>query len=75
MEHLTKKEQASESSSRVVVEEAFWLEGQMTNNEAEYEALIYGLELALKLGVQNLKVLLDSKLVFEQVNKFFEVKD
>ena len=45
----------------------------MTNNEVEYEALIYGLELALKLGVQNLKVLLE--LVSGQVNIAFEEKD
>ena len=59
----------------MIIEEAFRLEKQMTNNEAEYEALIYGLELALKLGVQNLKVLLDSELVSGQVNKTFETKD
>ena len=47
----------------MIIEEAFRLEKQMTNNEVEYEALIYGLELALKLGVQNLKVLLESELV------------
>jgi len=41
----------TESSSGVVIEEAFWLEKQMTNNEEEYKALIYSLELALKLGV------------------------
>ena len=40
-----------ESFSKVIIEEAFRLEKQMTNNEVEYEALIYGLELALKLGV------------------------
>ena len=59
----------------MVIEEAFRLEKPMTNNEAEYEALIYGLELALKLGVQNLKVLLDSELVSGQVNRIFEAKD
>ena len=47
----------------------------MMNNDVEYEALIYGLELALKLGVQNLKVLLDSELVFGQVNRVFKAKD
>ena len=47
----------------------------MTNNEAEYEALSYGLELALKLGVQNLKVMLDSELVSGQVSQIFEAKD
>ena len=40
-----------ESSFGVVVEDAFRLKRHMTNNEAEYKALIYGLELALKLGV------------------------
>ena len=64
-----------ESSSGVIIEEAFRLEKQMTNNEAKYEALIYGLELALKLGVQNLKVLFDPELVSGQVNKTFEAKD
>ena len=47
----------------------------MTNNKVEYEALIYCLELTLKLGVQNLKVLLDLEQVFGQVNKFFEMND
>ena len=40
-----------ESSSRVIIEEAFCLEHNLTNNEAKYKALIYGLELALKLEV------------------------
>ena len=52
-----------ESSSGVIIEETLRLEKQVTNIESKYEALIYGLELALKLGVQNLKVLLDSELV------------
>ena len=47
----------------------------MTNNKAEYKALLYGLKLALKLGVQNLKVLLDSELVLGHVNGVFEMKD
>ena len=47
----------------------------MMNNEAEYEALIYGLERALKLGVQNLKDFLDSELVSGHVNRIFETKD
>ena len=47
----------------------------MTNNEGEYEALLYGLELALRLGVQHLKVNLDSELVFGQLVGTFEAKD
>ena len=47
----------------------------MTKNEAEYEALLYGLELALKRGVQNLKVYIDLKLVSSHLNGTFETKD
>ena len=39
-----------ELSFGLIIEEDFRLEKQMTNNEAEYEAMIYGLELALKVG-------------------------
>ena len=45
----------------------------MTNNEAEYEALLYGLELALKLGIHNLKVYEDLEFVMGHVNGIFEV--
>ncbi|GKA52654.1 reverse transcriptase domain-containing protein [Tanacetum coccineum] len=40
---------------------------EATNNEAEYEALIAGLRIAEKIGVQNLEVNVDSKLVANQV--------
>ena len=40
-----------ENSRGVLIEEAIRLGEKMTNNEAEYEALLYGLELALRLGV------------------------
>ena len=45
-----------ENSSGILIEEAVRLEGKMTNNEAEYEALLYRLELALRLGVQHMKI-------------------
>ena len=48
---------------------------QATNNEAEYEALIYGLGLAKYLGVKLLKVRSDSKLIAEQVAGRFEAKE
>ena len=51
------------------------LDEKMTNNEAEYEALLYGLELALRLGVQYLKINLDSELVFGQLVETFEAKN
>lgn len=47
----------------------------MTNNEAEYEALLYGLELALRLGVRHITINLDSELVSGQLSGSFEAKD
>ena len=47
----------------------------MTNNEAEYEALLFCFELALKLGIHNLKVYVDSELLMGHVNGISEVKD
>ena len=47
----------------------------MTNNGEEYEALLYGLELALRLGVRHITINLDSELVSGQLNGSFEVKD
>ena len=47
----------------------------MTNNEAEYETLIYGLELMKHLGRKLLKVISDSKLIAEQVVERFEAKE
>ena len=64
-----------ENSSGVLIEKAFRLEENMTNNDAEYEALLYGLELASRLGAQYLKVNLDSKLISRQLNGMFEAKD
>lgn len=41
--------------------------GRATNNEAEYQALIMGLEAAQALGIRRLQVKGDSKLIIEQV--------
>lgn len=43
--------------------------GTATNNEAEYKALIAGLELALSKGVQRIRIYCDSANTVEQVNK------
>ena len=54
-----------EAPSGLKIEEAWRLNFQATDNEAEYEALIYGLRLAKHLGVKLLKVRSDSKLIAE----------
>ncbi|GJU98513.1 reverse transcriptase domain-containing protein [Tanacetum coccineum] len=48
---------------------------EATNNEAEYEALIAGLRIAEKMGVKNLQVNVDSKLVANQVNRTYVAKE
>ncbi|KKP89617.1 MAG: ATP-utilizing enzyme of the PP-loop superfamily (Modular protein) [Parcubacteria group bacterium GW2011_GWA2_36_10] len=49
--------------------------GQATNNQAEYNALLTGLELAKKHKVNNLQCFLDSELVVKQLSKEYRVKD
>ena len=48
---------------------------QKTNNEAEYEALLKGLELAKSLGAESVLVQGDSQLVMGQVNGKYEAKE
>jgi len=58
-----------------VVEDVSDYIGKATNNVAEYQALIAGLEVALDRGVERLDVFLDSELVVRQVNGRYKVKD
>ncbi|KAI5327367.1 hypothetical protein L3X38_026763 [Prunus dulcis] len=63
------------SGAGVVLEEplgirhcySFQLDFQCTNNRAEYEALIIGLEMLVELGVQSVEILGDSMLVLKQI--------
>ncbi|KAL6314241.1 hypothetical protein AAG906_012604 [Vitis piasezkii] len=45
------------------------------NNEAEYEAILSGLDLALALSVSKLRIYNDSQLVVRHVQKEYEAKD
>jgi hypothetical protein len=47
----------------------FW---KVSNNEAEYEALLHGLRLAASLGIKRLLVYSDSAVVINQVNKSWD---
>jgi ribonuclease HI len=47
----------------------FW---KVSNNEAEYEALLHGLRLAASLGIKRLQVYGDSAMVINQVNKSWD---
>jgi ribonuclease HI len=49
--------------------------GETTNNQAEYQALLLGLEEAVKLGVDEIVCYLDSELVVKQLNREYKVKN
>lgn len=63
------------TASGDVVEELADFIGTATNNVAEYQALLAGLDLALDRGVERLDVFMDSELVVRQVNGQYKVKD
>ncbi len=46
-----------------------------TNNEAEYTALLKGLEVAEKLKLGNIKIYADSELVVKQINGEYKVRN
>lgn len=50
-----------------------WL-GHMTNNQAEYHALIEGLKAVREWKPDRLEIILDSKLVVEQVKGAYRIK-
>jgi ribonuclease HI len=49
--------------------------GEATNNEAEYQALILGLQRALEYGAADLAIYLDSELLVRQLNGVYRVKN
>ena len=52
-----------------------WLRFLATNNKAEYEGILTGLKLEKALGVKNLLIQSDSKLVVEQIRREYEAKE
>jgi ribonuclease HI len=59
---------------REVIQEGYIYCPHATNNEAEYNALILGLEEALKLGIHTIHIEGDSNLVIQQVQHLWKVK-
>jgi len=49
--------------------------GRATNNEAEYQAAIAGLEVALDVGARNLQLKMDSELVIRQLLGRYKVRN
>jgi ribonuclease HI len=57
-----------------VLEERARLLGNVTNNVAEYRALLLGLERARALGASEIEVVNDSELIAKQVQGLYKVK-
>ncbi|XP_014506155.1 uncharacterized protein LOC106765899 [Vigna radiata var. radiata] len=64
-----------EGPDGIVVEQALIFRFKASNNQAESEALIAGLELARDLGVKVLCCKMDSQLVAGHMNGTFQIKD
>ncbi|XP_074299838.1 uncharacterized protein LOC141631009 [Silene latifolia] len=63
------------SPQRDLIVQAVRCEFKATNNEAEYEALIMGLKLALDLKIRHFQVCSDSKLIVNHVNDCYEARN
>jgi ribonuclease HI len=63
-----------ERDDEIVVRGGAYL-GETTNNVAEYEAMIWGLENALAAGASDIVVYADSELVVKQMNGAYKVKN
>ncbi|XP_065004118.1 uncharacterized protein LOC135636357 [Musa acuminata AAA Group] len=57
------------------IERSFRFGFRATNNEAEYEALLSGLQLALEMRVTDIRVITDSQLVARQLDGGYEARD
>nr|XP_025684941.1 uncharacterized protein LOC112785716 [Arachis hypogaea] len=64
-----------ESPAGVIYEQSVKFEFPISNNQAEYEALLGGLILAGKVGATRLEVCSDSQIVTLQVNGSYQARD
>ena len=63
------------SSEMITIEKSLRLNFPATNNEAEYEALLEGMAMVLKMGGRSINLFSDSRLIVGQVKGEFETKD
>ncbi|XP_027362569.1 uncharacterized protein LOC113870170 [Abrus precatorius] len=64
-----------EGPNAFAIEQSIRFEFKASNNQAEYEALLAGLRLAKEMGVKRITSWSDSKIVTEQVNDTYQVRD
>ncbi len=63
------------SPEGLVLEQAVRLKFLVSNNKAEYEALLIGLKTARKLGACHLQVFCDSQLMANQISGEYQARD
>lgn len=62
------------SDGKTLIEHGGFI-GHATNNQAEYQALLWGLNKALELGARRVEVRSDSELLVKQMNGSYKVKN
>ena len=63
------------SPEKIIIENSLRLNFSATNNEAEYEVLLKGMEMVQKMGGKAVRAFSDSKLVMGQVRDDLEARD
>ena len=62
------------SPQRQILLYSFSLSELCSNSVAEYQALIIGLQMAIEIGILQLEIFKDSKLVINQISEQYDVK-
>ena len=62
------------SSQRQILLYSFSLSELCSNNIAKYQALIIGLQMAIEMGISQLEIFGDSKLVINQILEQYDIK-
>lgn len=63
------------SEDGLILQEGQAYIGETTNNQAEYRAIILGLNLAKEQGAQKVHMFMDSELAVKQLNREYKVKN
>ncbi|XP_057432183.1 uncharacterized protein LOC130724932 [Lotus japonicus] len=64
-----------EGTGGVTIEQSLKFDFKASNNQAEYEAIIAGLRLAIEMGVQSIRIKTDSQIVSRQFQGEYQAKD
>jgi len=72
---FVRSEVVLEGPGEIVIEQAMKFEFKTSNNQAEYEAIIAGLHLAIELEITNITCKSDSRLVIRQLTEEYEVRE